>query len=239
MRSSFIGTIAFVGMLICAQPAMSQSTGPAPAPSEESLTAARELVKSMNLNSLLGAVLPNLIQAMKPAIVQNRPEVARDFDAIVPTMIEMFQARANELSEAYVVIYTRNFTASELNDIAAFYRTETGQKLLAKMPALANESMVAGQKVGQAIAADLQQRMINELRKKGHNISVVANSKSVSRTDARLLIADSEAAHDRAHHHNHCQPVAGIDCSQGILAADKGVVDHHGGEHEAKPQEQA
>ena len=119
MRSSFIGTIAFVGMLICAQPAMAQSTVPAPAPSEESLTAARELVKSMNLNSLLSAVLPNLIQAMKPAIVQNRPEVARDFDAIVPTMIEMFQARANELSEAYVVIYTRNFTASELNDIAA------------------------------------------------------------------------------------------------------------------------
>jgi hypothetical protein len=170
MRKFLIGAIFLFGMLICAQSAMAQATGAAPVPSEEGVTAARELVKSMNLNSLLGAVLPNLIQAMKPAIVQNRPEVARDFDAIVPTMIEMFQARSNELSEAYVAIYARNFTTAELRDIAAFYRTETGQKLLAKMPALANESMAAGQKVGQAIGVDLQQRIINELRKKGHNI---------------------------------------------------------------------
>jgi hypothetical protein len=45
-----------------------------------------------------------------------------------------------------------------------------GQKFLEKMPAIAQESMSAGQKWGQTVAGEMRGRIIEELRKRGHNI---------------------------------------------------------------------
>jgi uncharacterized protein len=167
MRRPFTKVLLLIGMLFLAQPAAAQPTAPPP---EDALQAARELVKIMDVGAQFRAILPTLMQALRPAIVQNRPEVGRDFDALVPMMVDTMLARTNEFSEIYAVIYARNFTAQELRDVAAFYRTETGQKLLAKLPVVTNEGMMAGQRLGQQMAVDLQQRMVDELRKKGHNI---------------------------------------------------------------------
>jgi hypothetical protein len=166
MRHSFTKVFLLIGMLLLAQPAAAQLTPPP----EDAMQAARELVKIMDVGAQFRAILPNLMQALRPAIVQNRPEVGRDFDALVPMMVDTMLARTNEFGEIYAVIYARNFTAQELRDVAAFYRTETGKKLLAKLPVITNEGMLAGQKLGQQMAVDLQQRMVDELRKKGHNI---------------------------------------------------------------------
>jgi hypothetical protein len=38
------------------------------------------------------------------------------------------------------------------------------------MPAIAQESMTMGQKFGQEVAGEMRNRMIEELRKRGHNI---------------------------------------------------------------------
>jgi hypothetical protein len=168
MRRSFTKVFLLIGVLFLVQPAAAQST--APSPPGDSLQAARELVKIMDVGAQFRAILPNLMQALRPAIVQNRPEVGRDFDALVPMMVDTMLARTNEFSEIYAAIYARNFTAQELRDVAAFYQTETGKKLLAKLPVITNEGMLAGQKLGQQMAVDLQQRIVDELRKKGHNI---------------------------------------------------------------------
>jgi hypothetical protein len=57
-----------------------------------------------------------------------------------------------------------------MKDIIAFYRGATGQKLLAKGPVIAQQSMAAGQQLGAQIGRELQSRIIEELKKKGHNI---------------------------------------------------------------------
>jgi hypothetical protein len=58
----------------------------------------------------------------------------------------------------------------ELNDIETFYRSPTGQKMLAKVPAILQQSMQIGQMFGRQAGEDLRQRAIEELRKKGHQI---------------------------------------------------------------------
>jgi hypothetical protein len=167
MRRSFTNVLLLIGVLFFAQPAAAQSAAPPP---EDAMQAARELVTTMNMTAQFRAILPSLMQALRPAIVQNRPEVARDFDVVLPMVMETMLGRINELNDIWAIIYARNFTVAELRDIRAFYRTETGQKLLAKMPAITQEGLVAGQKFGQSLAADFQQRIVDELRKKGHNI---------------------------------------------------------------------
>lgn len=105
---------------------------------------------------------------MKQAIVQNRPDADRDFDALVPVLQQKVAARINELMEAVVVIYSSNFSAQELRDPTAFYKTPTGQKLRQKTPALTQQTMIAGQKFGQSTGAEAQKAMIEQLRNKGH-----------------------------------------------------------------------
>jgi len=146
------------------------SVGPAPAQSPDAVAAAKELMTTMKSVDQFKAIMPSLMNALKPAIVQNRPEVARDFDAFVPKLLESMNARMNEMLDTVAAIYARNFTAAELNEIIAFYRGPTGQKFVQRQGGIMQESMAAGQKWGQELGAELQRRMTDELRKKGHNI---------------------------------------------------------------------
>jgi uncharacterized protein len=115
-------------------------------------------------------IMPAIVQQLKPAIVQNRPQVERDYDAIMPLMLESMNARVSEIIEQVAALYARNFTAAELNEVVAFYRGPTGQKFIQKLPLITQESMVIGQRFGQSIATELRSRIVDELRKRGHDI---------------------------------------------------------------------
>jgi hypothetical protein len=153
--------------LLAAAPAPAQSPAPAP---DDSMTAARELITTMRTVDQFKAILPAILQNLKPAIVQNRPEVARDLDAVMPLLIEGMAARVNEIVDEITALYARNFSAEELNAITAFYRGPVGQKFLSKLPAITQESMVIGQKFGQSVASEMQGRIVEELRKRGHKL---------------------------------------------------------------------
>jgi len=57
-----------------------------------------------------------------------------------------------------------------LPNIARPYRSPVGQKFLLKLPAITQESMVIGQKFGQSVAGEMQGRIVEELRKRGHKL---------------------------------------------------------------------
>jgi uncharacterized protein len=142
----------------------------AQAPPADAMAAARELVVTMRTADQFKALMPVIVRNLKPAIVQNRPEVERDYDAIVPLMLEAMNARINGLIDEITVLYARSFTAPELTDITAFYRGPTGQKFLDKLPAITQDSMAIGQKFGQSVVAEIQNRIVEELRKRGHKL---------------------------------------------------------------------
>jgi hypothetical protein len=146
------------------------SVGPAPAQSPDTVAAAKELMITLKSVDQFKAIMPALMKALKPAIAQNRPEVERDFDAFAPRLVESMAAHFDEVMDGIAAIYARNFTAAELKEITAFYRGPTGQKFVERQGGILQESMAAGQKWGQALGAELQRRMTDELRKKGHNI---------------------------------------------------------------------
>src|SRR5437660_849606 len=63
-----------------------------PAPSPEAMTAARELIVTMRAAEYFKTIMPALMRNLKPAIVQNRPQVERDYDALVPLLLEGMDA---------------------------------------------------------------------------------------------------------------------------------------------------
>lgn len=156
--------------LIAAVLLFSVCTASAQTATPDATAAARSLVATMKIGDQFKALLPVILQGLKPALVQNRPEVERDFDAMMPMMLEAFTPYYSSIVEGIVSVYAGNFTAQELRDIEAFYRQPTGQKLLAKTQTIMQQSMQVGQAFGQKAAEDLRQRMTDELRKKGHKI---------------------------------------------------------------------
>ena len=146
------------------------SAAPAPAQSPEATAAAKELMVVMRSADNFKTMMPSIMQALKPAIVQGRPEVDRDFDALVPVLLGAMNARLDEIIDKVAGIYARNFSAAELREVAAFYRGPTGQKFVQKLPGVMQESLAVGQQFGQQVAGELQKRMVEELRKKVHNM---------------------------------------------------------------------
>jgi uncharacterized protein len=163
-----------LAMILSAQlaPAAAQSQLPPASPVlSEQMVAARELVTVMKMTDLLKTMVPALMNQMKATMLVGRPpEFVRDFEAAMPVIIATMERHYGEFTDAMATVYAANFSAQELRDITAFYRTSTGQKMLARMPLLTQESIKVGQAWGLKMAEDLKQRMITEMRKKGYNI---------------------------------------------------------------------
>lgn len=111
--------------------------------------------------------------ALKAELAKNSPAVtaglgrmgAIQADAVGPIMREMqASARAEQIAS-----FARNFTADELNQIAAFYRTPAGAKFLARQGAVAADVAKSNtQKFGprmQAAEKAVAPKLDAELRK--------------------------------------------------------------------------
>ena len=160
MRHAIVAVFAAVFFVM---PGWAQTPAPPPA---ENLAAARELVLAIKATDQFKAVLPTIMQGLKPSIVQGRPDVERDFDTIIPIILEGANRRVNELNDLLADIYARNFSVAEMHDLIAFYQTPTGQKLLQRQPTIARQSMIAGQQWGQELIGALRGQINEELRKR-------------------------------------------------------------------------
>ena len=165
MKSRVGNSVAIVLVLfVAAWPAAAQQ------PSPEAMAAAKELIAVSRAADQFKTILPLIAQQLKPAIVQGRPEVERDYDKIMPIMTELALKHFGSVTDDMAAIYAGTFSAEEMRQVTAFYRTPVGQKFLDKVPDILQQSMVLGQKFAQRLMQDFQKSVTDELRKRGHNI---------------------------------------------------------------------
>jgi uncharacterized protein len=146
------------------------SASPAQTPSPESMSAARSLVTTMKLADQYKALLPAILLGLKPALTQDRPEIERDYEAMMPMIADAFTPYYSAMVEGIATVYAKNFTISELREIEAFYRQPVGQKLLDKAAAIQLQSAQVGQDVSHKATEELRTRLTEALRQKGHKL---------------------------------------------------------------------
>lgn len=159
-----IAAAAAVSVLVLAGPMRAQSLPP------DAAAAAKELIEASRAADQFKTILPLISQQLKPAIVQGRPEVERDYDRIMPLMTEIASRQVARMSDDMAAIYARNFSIEEMRQITAFYRSPIGQKFLERFPAIAQQSVAVGQKFGESLVQEMQKVMTDELRKRGHKL---------------------------------------------------------------------
>jgi hypothetical protein len=89
------------------------------------------LLTAMNFKKTIKSMLVNGIEAQ----VQQLPAEQAAILAITLKEVENYFA-SDKFEDAVKSIYKSNFTAEEISQIADFYSSEVGQKMVAKTPAL-------------------------------------------------------------------------------------------------------
>jgi uncharacterized protein len=143
---------------------------PAQIASPDAMTAARSLVATMKLSDQYKALLPAILLGLRPALVQDRPEIERDYDAMMPMIVAAFDPYYTAMVDDVAAIYANNFTVGELHEIEAFYRQPVGQKFLEKSQSIAQQSLQVSQDASRKAAEDLRTRLTEALRQKGHKL---------------------------------------------------------------------
>jgi hypothetical protein len=139
-------------------------------PSPEAMDAARKLVVATKLADQYRAQLPALLLSLKPGLVQDRPEIERDYDAMTAMIADVYTPFLNTMIDQMAAVYANTFTVVELRQIEAFYSQPAGRKFLEKWPALSQQGAQIGQDVGRKAADELKQRLTEALRQKGHKL---------------------------------------------------------------------
>jgi hypothetical protein len=150
-----------------AAPAFAQAAAVDPAAG----AAANELFVAMNYRPLMAEVMQQMSQGLNEAMRASAAERLKVIEAdskLTPEQKQATLAKANqdlndtitlmqsalndpgmidEVMAEVVPLYARTFSANELKQLAAFYRTPVGAKVLATLPALSAQSMQIGQQV--------------------------------------------------------------------------------------------
>jgi len=134
------------------------------------LRLAREVVEANETVKQFDSMLPLVMSSIKPLITQGNQNAERDFDLLTEVISREFEPHKAKIADDIARIFAVHYTESELQDLIRFFKSPTGQKMIQKAPAMAQDTLAIGQKYGTEIAPKMMDRMKVELRKRGHKI---------------------------------------------------------------------
>ncbi|MDX8569811.1 DUF2059 domain-containing protein [Elizabethkingia sp. HX XZB] len=119
--------------------------------------AKKEKIKTfLKLTNVLGVanqVMDNMINSYQTYYKQVPAEYWNE--------LKKETSNTKDFEELLIPIYSKYYTEKELDDIIAFYKTSTGQKVIKTMPDMTKESMQAGQEWGMKLGQKVMKK-INE-----------------------------------------------------------------------------
>jgi hypothetical protein len=166
MSSHPIKYLMMVGSVLLFSIGVAQAQTPAP----EAMAAARSLVTTLKLSDQYKALLPVILLGLKPSLVQDRPEIERDFDAMIPAIADAYTPYYNAMVDGIATVYANTFSVAELHQIEDFYRQPVGQKLLEKSLVLRQQSVQIGEEASRKATEELRTSLTQLLREKGHKL---------------------------------------------------------------------
>src|SRR5690606_22972124 len=98
-------------------------------------------------------------------LIQKNPDLQADINRIVDQTALSLAVRRGDLEKEASLAYARVFTEAELKDIATFYQSESGKKLMNDGPIAGREIIKAAEIWQRGIGRDLAQQVGEQLSK--------------------------------------------------------------------------
>ena len=170
-RLRIAAILSFALLALPASPPRAVAQG---APPADAVQAANELMAVMSADTvrqLVAGMTNQVWPAIEREVRGKSPNIEQSTLAELRTEFENIQMRymAGVMADA-PKIYARHFTAAELRDMLAFYKTPTGQKTLKVMPQLMSDTLAMIMPQMQGLQAQIITEFQEVLRKKGINL---------------------------------------------------------------------
>jgi hypothetical protein len=124
-----------------------------PAINPQKLAAINDLLELTGAMKLSQQMLVRAIEAQK----MGHPEISAK-------IWDRYEAKLDvkDMVGSITVIYDRHFSTGDLLAMAAFYRSDVGQRMIQEMPAVMSEAMTVGQEWGRQKSAELMKEIQEE-----------------------------------------------------------------------------
>lgn len=138
--------IAALGLLVSSAPVLAQSAPPPPAPAAqgavdpERLALAREMTQLFDVKAAMQDMFASMARSLRPP-ASATPEQTERFKQFLASYGTGFASVTPDLMDSVATLYAMTFTAQEMRDALSFYRSESGQAMLKKMPMVMHEIM--------------------------------------------------------------------------------------------------
>lgn len=147
--------------------AVSASVAGAQEFTESHLKAARAAITALGTTTIFDAILPQAALALKDQMIQQNPNMQELIENTVNEKAIGLAGRRGDLEKEAATAYAKVFTEADLNNIAAFYSSETGKKLLSDGVIVNREVAKAADIWQRGIARDLATQVAEVLAKAG------------------------------------------------------------------------
>ena len=150
-RSTLLGLACLTGLAVTAARADDAADRHA---------AAMTLLQQMHTADNMTQVASSILTQVRAALTRGDPDLQKQFDTFSPKLLSEAEAGKPDLIEQIVGVYTKTFTADELNKMADFYRTPLGQKIVATQVQTSDDILRVSREWGTKVG----QRMLSEAR---------------------------------------------------------------------------
>ncbi|OYU88125.1 MAG: hypothetical protein CFE29_22290 [Bradyrhizobiaceae bacterium PARB1] len=152
------------------QPAAPPAERPIKPASPAAIGYAKEILQLKNANAMYANAIPNMVQRVKDSLLSSNLNYQKDLNEVAVVVAQANAGRDKEIGEQMAKIYASDFTEAELKDLAAFYKSPLGQKLLQMEPQSISASVNYMQQWAQQFAEQVNGQFRAEMRKRGKEI---------------------------------------------------------------------
>ncbi len=164
-----LGAVA-VTLPASAQQAAAPAERPIKPASPAAIGYAKEILQMKNAQAMYQNAIPNMVQRVKDTLLSSNLNYQKDLNEVAVVVAQANAGRDKEIGEQMARIYASDFTEAELKDLAAFYKSPLGQKLLQMEPQSISASVNYMQQWAQQFAEQVNGQFRAEMRKRGKEI---------------------------------------------------------------------
>jgi uncharacterized protein len=184
MIMNFIRNIAIAAVVcVSVQSAVAQQAPATPAPSAPTaaapaaapisashLAVAKEVVIGSGLSRTFEGMAPQIADQIRSGYSRTRPEIIKDMEEALKPIIVDLNRQSEQMINASARLYAERIPEAELKDIAAFFKSASGQKYVNSQADVLNGLFTEMQVFSQTLGNVMMDRLREDLRKKNIQI---------------------------------------------------------------------
>jgi uncharacterized protein len=139
-------------------------------PSAASIAAANEIIDAKGSMIIFEPLVPGVIEQAKNVFLQTNPNLSKDLNEVAANLRKQLALRIGNLKTEAAKVYASRFSEQEMKEIAAFYKTPLGKKMVEEEPKIVDSTLRMAQDWANRLSEEVMSMFRAEMKKKGHTI---------------------------------------------------------------------